>query len=274
VRRLALVLAAALGLGACSVEALPSTPPTSPGSSMPSPPAPTALLADELVNPGFGLPYACAGEPFDVRIFSMPPTAEISADPAVDGLRKTLRQDPILPRSGWWLIGRSETEAEFASRNPHGAFDYVRVELRDGAWNIHSWGGCGPRLRVEGVSTAFWHLDPSVPLPGPQTRVVRAVVTEHCVPEPLVGRLEDPIIRMTADIVLVAFTARPPAGLNAALPQRRSATLSRTSRALHDICMGHSFATVDVDLGEPLGDRLLLDGSFWPGRDARQPVEP
>lgn len=239
-----------------------------------APPSPSASSATGASgDPAAGLPYACASDPFDIRVFSMPPTAETSNDPAVDGLRKTLVTDPSLPPAGWWLIGRSVNQAQFAARGGESLW-YVRVELREGAWNTHSWGDCSPRLQIDGLSTALWALDPDAPPIGPETMVIRAVVTEHCVPEPLAGRLETPIVRATGDVVLVAFTARPPVGLNVRIPQQRPTIISTASRELHDICLGHSSATIDVELGEPLGHRLLVDGATWPARDARQPLEP
>ena len=272
-----LAIAGLLALAACSVEALPSTPGGSPVPSIHSAAAP----GNEPINPGFGLPYACASAPFDVRIFSTHPAAESSSDPAVNGLRKAQMFDPTLPRSGWWLTARSANEAEFAARNAGGALWYVRVEPGDGSWDVPSWGGCGPGLRIAGVSTLTWTLDPDSPPPEPDTRVIRVVVRESCVPQPLAGRLEPPIIRSTPDIVLVAFTAGP-AGPNGGLPEGQpvarvtlaAAGADSLARALHDICLGETPAIVEVDLGEPLGDRLLVDGSSWPGRDARQPLEP
>jgi hypothetical protein len=279
------LIAVVLLAAACSVEVVPSSPPVSPEetstASLPAP-SPEPIPLDVPMNPGFGLPYACAGEPFDVRTFSLPPTAETSSDPAAEGLRKTLLTDPMLPRSGWWMTNRSETAAEFAARDARNALWYVRVEAKDGAWGIHSWGGCGPVLQIAGLSTVVWKLDPDAPLPDPDSRVIRAVVTESCVPDPLAVRLQPPIVRSTADLVLIAFTARPGAGGHARLPIRFASVQrapaagsgSNPNRPLFDHCAGESTAVVEVDLGEPLGDRLLVDGSSWPGRDVRQPVEP
>lgn len=279
-------IALMLLVAACSVEVLPSSPPASPGASGPTrslaAPTPELTPVPAPANPGFGLPYACAAEPFDVRIFSLPPSAETSDDRAVDGLRKTLAEDPSLPRTGWWMTGRSETEGEFAARNTAGGLDYVRVQLEpDGTWGLHSWGGCGPVLRLTGLSTVVWHLDPDAPAPGPDTRIVRAVVTESCVPDPLAPRLQPPIIRSTEDLVLIAFTAEPGGGVGARprLPLRvASAWVPGSdvilSRPLLDHCGGNSSTVVEVDIGESLGDRILIDGSFWPGRDVRLPIQP
>lgn len=270
--RSAVLLALALLVTGCAVDPAPSSPARSSPAALPMP-SDTPPPGPAANDPAAGLPYACAGDPFDIRVFSVPPTAENSNDAAVDGLRKTIAIDASLPRFGWWLIGRSANAAQFATHVGQ-AIWYVRVELRDGSWNVHSWGDCTPRLQVAGVSTARWSLDPDEPPPGPQTRVIRAVVTEDCVPEPLEGRLEAPIVRAAGDIVMVAFTARPPVGPDARLPQRQFATVSFAGRDLHDICMGSSSVTVDVDLGQPLGDRFLVDGGTWPGRDVRQPPEP
>lgn len=267
----------ALAATGCSVVEAPSS---HLGSPVPqdTPPA----EADD--DPAAGLPYACESAPFDIRLFRMPADAESSNDAAVDGLRKTLAADPTLPKSGWWQTARGVADAEFAARTADGrGFWYVQVKMGGGVWDINNWGGCEPRLRVAGFSTVRWQLDPEPPQPGPDTRVIRALVSELCESDPLVGRLEPPIVRRTADLVLVAFVARPGAGGHGELPVGGTAggrlTAARHGRsvvsaALYDHCAGLAEAVVQVDLEEPLGDRVLLDGAYWPGRDARQPVGP
>ncbi len=61
------------------------------------------------------------------------------------------------------------------------------------------------------------------------------------------GRVEDPLIVYRDDAVIVTFFVEPLDG--------------------GQECPGNPPAAVDVELGEPLGDRLLLDGGVWPPRE-------
>lgn len=69
--------------------------------------------------------------------------------------------------------------------------------------------------------------------------------------KPALGRIAGPQIVKSADSVLVVFATRPLAGAQD--------------------CQDNPAIRVQVDLGEPLGARKLLDGSSLP---AREPVEP
>jgi hypothetical protein len=64
------------------------------------------------------------------------------------------------------------------------------------------------------------------------------------------GRVSDPIIEYRDSSVVVIFFVEPLGGVQE--------------------CPGNPPTPVEVDLGEPLSDRSLLDGGVWP---ARQPVE-
>lgn len=249
------------------------------GSSTPS----LATPAPRPPDPAAGLPYSCGGHPFDIRLLSLPPVppeANLGGDDAAAALRDAIGPNGM--QRGWWLTYRSATEAEFLTTNGPDLFDYMTFRQRaDGTWGPHHEGDCVAVLLIDGVVTVQWVLNESLAV-GPETRVIRAIVSESCVPDALVGRLQPPIIRLTAEAVLVVFTALP-AGGEGRLGDGRpiAAALSRpgdarrdAQRALFDHCASGPPLEVEVDLGERLGDRLLVDGARWPARDARQPVEP
>lgn len=278
------VIAVLLLVAACSVEVMPSTPPASPGQTGPAVPLATPALVPPPVGTGdaaAGLAYGCTGNPFDLGILSRPAIADLGDDAAAAALREQTRHLDGAKR-GWWLTYRSATEAEFLAINGPNLFDYFRFRLRDdGRWEMLGAGECALRFVAEGRTTLSWQIDDSAP-PKADTQVVRALVSEQCASVELL-LLQPPIVRLTDDVVLIVFTASQPAGLNAD-PTLARAARSRTASApgsgaalggpLFDHCAQGPPVPVEVDLGEPLGDRLLVDGATWPARDARQPAQP
>lgn len=273
-----------LVVAACSVEVVPSSPPVSPGQTGPAVPLATPALALPPVGSGdaaAGLPYGCTGNPFDLGILSRPAVADLGDDAAAAALREQTRQLDGAKR-GWWLTYRSATEAEFLAINGPAHFDYFRFRLRnDGRWEMESAGECALRFVAEGRIVLSWQIDGSAP-PEADRRVIRALLTVQCGSVDLL-MLQPPMIRLTDDVVLIVFTSSQPAGLGGDATLVRAARFPATSlhdpgRVLHgplfDHCSQGPPVPVEVDLGEPLGDRILLDGSTWPARDARQPVEP
>lgn len=278
------VIGVLLLVAACSVEVVPSSPPVSPGQTGPVVPLVTPALALPPVGTGdaaAGLPYGCTGNPFDLGILSRPAVADLGDDAAAAALREQTRHLDGAKR-GWWLTYRSVTEAEFLAINGPAHFDYFRFRLTgDGTWDMESAGECALRFVAEGRSTLSWRIDESAP-PGADTRVIRALLTVQCGSVDLLT-LQPPIIRLTDDVVLIVFTSSQPAGLDGDATMARAARFPATSprdpgRVSHgplfDHCSQGPPVPVEVDLGEHLGERLLVDGSTWPARDARQPVEP
>ena len=98
---------------------------------------------------------------------------------------------------------------------------------------------------------ATWWVDTAlIPLAPETTEIKGFVVETACAsgqsPE---GRVNDPVIQYTAESVTVTFTIVPPPG------------------DAQD-CPSNPEFPVTVTLGEPLGERALLDGGSTPPRDA------
>lgn len=253
--RAVVVTLLALAAGACA-----TAPPDTSSAAGDGTAAPAAF------DPAAGLPYACDGPPFDVRVFARPPGDEREASPTAAALRDLLLRDPSMPQAGWWLVSRTGTRAQYLSRSGD-AFSYVNVESVGGArWRASGWGGCLPTYAAPPRATLTWMVDPAR-RPAADDRSVRVVVVDMCDERPLDHRLGEPTIRTTSDAVLIIFTATRPNGaaIVASIPRRLDTA---------DICFAPIPFEATVALGEPLGNRRLLDGARWPPRDATIPLEP
>lgn len=222
-------------------------------------PAPTGAAA----NPGFfdaqQLRYTCGEFPFDPAILEQPGTAERAGTPQAAALLVQLApgapEGDWLPDTGWHLVGQDADSAEFvvqAGQAENGEIYSLSVEQGPAGWKASGWGGCRPALEMPvGIGLAEWRLDPADPVPGPDTRVFAALVTERACAsgQPPVGRVVGPAIVARAGEVRVVFGVRTqPGGHN---------------------CPSNPSIRVQVDLGEPLGDRRLVDPVLWPAIDVR-----
>lgn len=229
-------------------------------------PGPTThgASAAPTVDPGGGPPvipavdgarYTCGGPGFRAEVFAQPATAETETHGSAEALRAAIAQVgpdiDMLPATGYRLVYRDDTRADYIAGEPAGEMVSASVEVVDGAWQLQGWGGCRPEIVIDGLSVATWVLDPVLPAPDGATTQVRAVVTERACTgaRPMGGRLQPPRISYTETAVIVVFAAVPLEGDG------------------FD-CPGNPSTRVEVELAEPLGDRRLLDGAFFP------PVEP
>jgi len=160
------------------------------------------------------------------------------------------------PQDGWQILHQTEntvlivhvTQTDAAGD----ALDETRVahmtiESVDGAWR---WAGassgrpCPLRTSVPaGLNTVNWRLDPASEPLTPTSTAIEVLVTEReCVSGQAMGdRLLGPEVVITESAVLIAFAANPPSGDS-------------------QTCPGNPEQAIVVELGEPLGDREVLDG--------------
>ncbi len=220
------------------------------GPPAPSPEPPEAA--------GAGIRYTCGVVPFDPAVLDQPGGAERGADPVAAALRAFLGRGGVesdgLPDTGWIHVGGTPALAEFVARDEAADWDFVSVERRAGAWIVLGWGGCRPTAVLEALSLATWTFPPDAGQPGPQATSFEALVNERaCTSGQEMGdRLQPPLIDYGPTEVTVLFGARPLLGG-------------------HD-CPGNPSTRVEVELREPLGDRRLVDGAFFPpGDPAEQP---
>jgi hypothetical protein len=205
------------------------------------------------------LRYTCGTFPFAPELMTAAPgTDEQGANPAAAALRQHLAgagpDIDFLPDMGWHLVGMDAKLAEFVAVGGDLGMKSVSVENGAAGWKVSGWGDCRPTISLaDGLGEAEWAFDPAQPQPGPATQVFDALVTEMACNsgQPADGRIVGPQLVKSPDTMLVIFAVRPrPGGQD---------------------CQGNPSTRVSVELGEPLGNRKLLDGSRLPPGDPTQP---
>lgn len=234
----------ALALAFLAAACAPSAPAT--GSASGDGPIPSIAAAD--------LHYTCGAFAFGPDVLVRAGQAELADNAVAAALRAHLAQGPeidFLPDHGWILAGMDASSAEFVTIAGDLGMKVVTLSTGATGWHVTGWGDCrARRVLPAGLGDADWVLAPGQPPIGPDTRTFQADVTERACASgrSSEGRIAGPEILAIADKVLVTFAVRPLGG---------------------DVqtCPSNPPTRVTVDLGEPLGDRLLRDGGTLPLRD-------
>lgn len=245
----ALAILASLLVASCSASPATSDAPSEPTSS--------ATLGE----PGGidQLRFTCGRFPFGADVLAAPArNDEAAPNPMAEALRRHLAMPgpdiDFLPDAGWTLVGVDGSAAEFVAVGADLTMTVVFVSNDGAGWKTSGWGGCQPEVILgAGLGAAEWTWGgPGVP--GPDTQVFDALVTERACAsgKSADGRGVGPAIVKSGDTVLVIFAVRPLGGE-------------------FQTCPSNPSSRVTVDLGEPLGDRRLLDGGRLPFADPTQP---
>lgn len=180
--------------------------------------------------------------------------AERGADAPAAALRAALdpRRDDTaaLPDEGWIEVDRTDAAVRYAVIQDPLRLTYAIVERRLG-WELTSWGDC--QLRPElpaGIGPAAFRAAPGVNL-TPESTKINILVTELACNsgQDAQGRILRPVIVRGQRTV--------------------SVLLAVVQRDGEQECPSNPETPFTIELPEPLGDRMLLDGSEVPPRDAR-----
>lgn len=243
---------------ACSFDAPPvpsdTTAPT-PGAtaSLESSGTPRASGLQPLVPPSSvredDLRLSC-GSPlsFSAQALSGSPGAERADHPAAAAVRDLIASDQLPDRSGWQLVVLTDSNALFvlpASADAWFSHWSVELDLREGRWEFVRSGQCDIRPVFEGIGPAKWELAPDQSL-QPDTQRLDVLVTElGCASGmPPDGRVVPAAAIYRERDIIVIFGVEP-------LPGAQT-------------CQGAPPARVTLELEEPVGDRVLLDGYSLP----------
>ena len=237
VGRLALVVAA-VAAGACGI--------VRPVSS---------LLPDPGLLAG-GLVYECDGLAFDPELIVRPGTDEQAATEQAEILRayieQTAREGEPLPVTGWHVVDETSDSADYLVTRNESPEDvgvyHVSIHLGVSYANQAQWNRCRVELqRVPGLNTVRWRLDPDGRRPNQGSGLLDLLVTEEeCASGRSVeGSLIGPAIRQQQDRILILFAAKPPSGFA-------------------QTCQSNPSFAVTIDIGAPIGHRLLVDPGRWP----------
>jgi len=173
---------------------------------------------------------------------------------------RTTARPPVAARliEGWTLldqVGQTahlmiwlKPGAESTNMAESGMIAATYRQANDGTWSYQDSAECQPqRAFDDGLDPATWALPGA--RPEPEATSFPILVTERgCASgQSSEGRLADPIVEYRDDAVLITTRVEPPVG--------DSFT-----------CQGNPATEVTVELDEPLGDRQLLDGMWFPPR--------
>ncbi len=188
---------------------------------------------------------------FPFETLDGPAGAQDAIGPEFDALRAgvaAVSDDwPWIVDADWHLVDRTDHDAFFLARGGHVGWVSAGVSDAFGSWTSTGFSDC--RLMVvlgPGIGAATWALDPAFPAPGADTTMLHLLVWEEACSggSSTFGRNVAPLVRSDADTVTITLGVRPLSG---------GAT-----------CPGTSGTPVTLTLGEPVGDRTLLDGAYFP----------
>lgn len=223
-----------------------------PVSNEPNASPPSSLLSTDVGDgdPPDDTMVGCPGGPaFPISALDdIPPMEDLEIDGLDDAFASFLDtgEGAFWPSDGWRVLHHSDDEVIAVSFTEDSGLAFMTFEI-DSA-GIRWTGASSPDecpLTIstpDGLNTVNWALDPSHEAPGPGSTDIHLMVTEReCVGGIEIGdRLVGPEIHYTAEEVRIGFAATPPPG------------------DAFD-CQGNPTTPLVVDLGEPLGDRSVVD---------------
>lgn len=239
-----------VGLGGCAAS--PAT--TNPFPTWPVPP-------EQLSNPTSGTAEAsltCDGKPFPAAGLNAPTGAEKESGPEFDALRATIATfaDAFPGSSDWtWrLAGRDDAGATFLARTDAlGLPGWVSIEVAVDAsgWQPLNMGQCDPHVVLSAeFGPATWALDPAFPTPVADTSGLHILVWERDCSggSPATGRMSAPVVEYTSATVTITIGVRP----------------LQVDAGTAVTCPMPPGTPAILQLSEPLGTRVLLDGRVVP----------
>jgi hypothetical protein len=147
----------------------------------------------------------------------------------------------------WVVIERDEARMVLLGEGPNGYAD-VTIERDGDTWKAAGWGGCHflTSTTLAGFAIGAWVTDPDS-APDPQSSTLDVLVMERSCAngEPPIGREIRPVVLLGQDEVEIVVLIEPVKGMAN--------------------CPGNPWYATTIDLGEPLGDRTLVDRHVSPG---------
>lgn len=178
---------------------------------------------------------------------------EEAPDGVVDAMRSFLddEEGAFWPQEGWRILHETEdhlllVQVGDGSTAASTGLSFMSIAATDDGWawdGASSRGDCPLRFQLaDGLGVVEWELDPAHPEPGPTDTSVQVLATERACAsaQPMDDRLNDPVVLADASQVSITFSVIPLDG--------------------DQECPGNPATAVEVDLGEPLGERRLVDG--------------
>jgi hypothetical protein len=184
--------------------------------------------------------------------FDGPVDEDLVLEPIPDDVKQSL--DEEIERIGaedigtdvvqWFLVSRTGEEISIGHKRPNGDADsYTEGHLRltDQGWRGGGWGPCEVRFGADERQSLRWTLETTV---DPNDPVISLLATEQsCGSDPPLETYSiQPLLVSTSERMTIVLVARLPSD-----PDEGS-------------CREAQPQWIEIDLGEPLGDRELHDG--------------
>ncbi len=245
--------------GSASTTTAPSTA-TGPE---PTPSAPVPVITPPTSDDPASILLTCGGEErFPSAALAGIGLAEFENDAAAAVLKSIIAESAepdIFPDHGWHRVaagpGGVVFVGPFVAPGP-GDPAWVMVEAAPGpdGWTADAYGACHaqPVLPDRIWHADFW-LDPAAPPPGPDATTLHGLIVERACAsgQPPNGRVQAPVVVYDEHAVTVTVTVREtPGGAD---------------------CPGNPEVPITIELEQPLGDRVILDGSVFPPRTTNVP---
>jgi hypothetical protein len=225
-------------------------PTTSTASPDPEPgdAAPITSVAD--ADPMVSCP---SGTTFPLSaVDDVPPIAEAPA--GVEAAMRTFldnEEGAFWPQDGWRVLHETADQVLVVhigdrSTAADTGLGFMTLEAEGDGW---AWAGASARgdcplkfQLAEGLGVVEWTLDPDHPEPAPEDDLVHVLAHEQACAsaQPMGDRLNDPVVLADSSQVSITFSVEPLEGFQD--------------------CPGNPSVAIEVDLGEPLGERRLVDG--------------
>lgn len=148
----------------------------------------------------------------------------------------------------WSLVSASRNELTFIGRGEEG-HSYMKLARSGGEWRYTQAGTCSLTATAKGWSSVLWVLDPDVAPDSSSSELSILIVERECNSgQPPVGRDVETLVVPSPSQLRIHVFLEP----------------RRTDLGFDQTCLSNPWYPVVIDLGEPLGDRTLLDGMEIP----------
>ncbi len=148
----------------------------------------------------------------------------------------------------WVVVERDDARMVLLGEGPNGYAD-VTIERDGDTWQPAGWGGCRliTATTVAGFGTGAWITDPDSP-PDPQSSTLDVLVMERACAsgQPPVGREIRPVVLSGEEVLEIVVLIEAPAGIA-------------------QTCQSNPWHPTTIDVGQPIGERTLVDRHVSPG---------
>jgi hypothetical protein len=187
-----------------------------------------------------------------------PPGAEQGSDEAAAALRQLIQEyagadGGGVPVSGWRRVLDTPDQVLFIVPDTGDRrWSQIGITRTGAGWTLDVVGNCDLHVELpdDALNVADWWVDPKTPYDPDATSLAILVLERECASgQDAAGRIAPPFIASTPEAVTVVIAVR-----------RRDGGQD---------CQGHPATPFTLELAEPVGGRILLDGGTVP---PRQPV--